>query len=51
MQMMSELPSKVVMFNQPLSEQATAAPPESDEMAAAIQAGKKNATSGPPVST
>jgi len=51
MQMMSDLPSKTVMFHQPTPEQATGVAPASDEMAAAIEAGKKNLPPGPSVPT
>jgi hypothetical protein len=39
-QMMSDLPSKVVMFARPQTQEAEAPQPGSDEMMSAIQAGK-----------
>jgi hypothetical protein len=41
MQIMSDLPSKASMFGQPAGEEATAAAPANDELAAAIQSGKQ----------
>lgn len=50
MQMMSELPPKVALFDRPAGEEDTAATREDDEIAAAIQAGKKTQTGGTSVS-
>jgi len=41
MKMMGDLPSKVVMLGRPTKEETSMVAPEGDEMAAAIQAGKK----------
>ena len=46
MQMMSELPPKVAMFDRPDTEGETPVQPAGDEIAAAIQAGKKTQTGG-----
>ena len=48
MQMMSELPSKVAILGRPEKEEAVQAGHESDEMAAAIHAGKSQSGSTPP---
>jgi hypothetical protein len=50
MQMMGELPPKVVMFNQPSAPQSPGAA-GADEMAAAIEVAKKNQPAGAPIPT
>jgi hypothetical protein len=42
MQMMSDLPSKAVMFGKMSAEEMAEAPPENDDMAAAIQTAKQS---------
>jgi hypothetical protein len=51
MQMMGALPGKVVMFDRPAAEQNAPVAPENDELAAAIQAGKKMQSGGTPATS